>query len=233
MEVPRTFTTWIGARTPWRILNWLRQRSPSTFQRLVYGTPNLNTADHWDERWNRHGTAGFRATGEAQPLRDRAVRAVPPGSDVLDVGCGVGETIALLRDQRRCRCSGCDIAASAAAAVTAQGMTGRVSVLPDIDFPDEAFDVVICTETLEHVTDAAGTVRSLRRVLRPEGLLLMSVPDGSVDEEASHVHRFTEASIRRLLSRYFSVVSIELVELEKPSAPSFFIVARPLPAGPQ
>jgi ubiquinone/menaquinone biosynthesis C-methylase UbiE len=219
--------SWIGNHTPWRILGFLRKHFPSAYQRLRYGTPNLNTEEHWDDAWKRHGIQGFRATGEAQTLRERVVQTVPQGAAVLDVGCGVGETMILLRDQRDCQCSGLDIAPSAISGVLSKGMTAKLATLPNIPYPDGAFDVVVCTETLEHVSDAAGTLREVHRVLKPEGLLIMSVPDGRLDEEDSHVHRFTDASLRRLLDRRYTLLSLESLDSkESDVAPSLFVVAR-------
>ena len=46
-----------------------------------------------------------------------------------------------------------------------------------LPFRDAAFDRVICTETLEHVDDDAVLARELARVLKPGGILAISVPD--------------------------------------------------------
>ncbi len=46
-----------------------------------------------------------------------------------------------------------------------------------LPFADGQFDCVICTETLEHVPDDRVVARELVRVLRPSGLLVISVPD--------------------------------------------------------
>jgi SAM-dependent methyltransferase len=46
-----------------------------------------------------------------------------------------------------------------------------------LPFADAAFDRVICTETLEHVDDDAVLARELHRVLKPGGILAVSVPD--------------------------------------------------------
>jgi SAM-dependent methyltransferase len=45
-----------------------------------------------------------------------------------------------------------------------------------LPFPDDAFDVVTCLETLEHDRDPFGTVREMRRVLKPGGALVLTVP---------------------------------------------------------
>ena len=46
-----------------------------------------------------------------------------------------------------------------------------------LPFKDGAFDRVICTETLEHVDDEHVLARELARVLKPGGILAISVPD--------------------------------------------------------
>ena len=45
-----------------------------------------------------------------------------------------------------------------------------------LPFKDESFDVVVCAETLEHVLDPVRVMREVYRVLRRQGILLMTVP---------------------------------------------------------
>merc|ERR1712070_783770 len=40
-------------------------------------------------------------------------------------------------------------------------------------FPNDTFDVVVCSDVLEHITDLRKVLREFRRVLRPGGLLLV------------------------------------------------------------
>lgn len=51
-----------------------------------------------------------------------------------------------------------------------------------IDFPDESFDVVICSHVLEHVDDDRKAMRELRRITRPKGWALLVSP---VDYDAA------------------------------------------------
>jgi len=46
----------------------------------------------------------------------------------------------------------------------------------NLKFPDEHFDCVICTETLEHVDDIYQAASEIKRVLAKDGLLFISVP---------------------------------------------------------
>jgi SAM-dependent methyltransferase len=63
--------------------------------------------------------------------------------------------------------------------LTADLDPGRADVQMDIaaiDFPDGQFDVVLCSNVLEHVPDDARAMRELRRVLVPSGFALIDVP---------------------------------------------------------
>ena len=60
-----------------------------------------------------------------------------------------------------------------------------------LPFPDGSFDQVICTETLEHVPDDRAIVCELMRVLKPGGVLAVSVPD-----------EYSERLLWRLSPRY-------------------------------
>jgi 2-polyprenyl-3-methyl-5-hydroxy-6-metoxy-1,4-benzoquinol methylase len=194
---------------PWRVMSWLNRHWPHAFHRLQYGISNINTAEHWDAAWRQHGHEGYRATGEDWAVRTRILAEVPDGARVLDVGCGVGELLALLHERRGCRCHGLDIAPAAIEAVRARGFVGEVAMLPTVPFADAAFDVVTCTEVLEHVSDARATLRELRRVLAPSGRVLVSVPDGAVDDDDAHVHRFTARRLERALRAHFRDVHVE------------------------
>lgn len=88
----------------------------------------------------------------------------------------------------------------------------RATIVGDLtrpgDLPVEAFDCVILTQTLQHVFDAAGALSSVRRTLRPGGVLLCTVPGISqisrydMDRWGDY-WRFTTLSLRRLSEAAF------------------------------
>ncbi len=71
--------------------------------------------------------------------------------------------------------------------------------LQNIARPDASYDVIICNHVLEHVPDYRAALRELRRVLNPDGFLLLSFPDpyrrdrtedwGYPDPEQHHHYR--------------------------------------------
>jgi SAM-dependent methyltransferase len=80
-----------------------------------------------------------------------------------------------------------------------------------MSFPDDSFDIVICSHVLEHVPDDAAAMRELRRVLRPGGAALLLVPEatdgGPTDEDpevvdpAARNERFGQWDHVRLYAR--------------------------------
>jgi ubiquinone/menaquinone biosynthesis C-methylase UbiE len=102
-----------------------------------------------------------------------------PGDRLLDLGCGEGHFVAAAR-AAGAEVVGVDIAEAALerARVLVPGADLRL-VEPDGSLPlaHAAVDVVWCSEVLEHVPDTIALLTEVRRVLRPGGRLLLTVPD--------------------------------------------------------
>jgi 2-polyprenyl-6-hydroxyphenyl methylase/3-demethylubiquinone-9 3-methyltransferase len=99
-------------------------------------------------------------------------RADRPGALLVDVACG-GGLMASHVARRGYRHVGLDLSPSAVAVARRQGVhvvRADASALP---LPDGCADVVVAGEVLEHVTDLAGVVGEVCRVLRPAGLLVI------------------------------------------------------------
>lgn len=99
------------------------------------------------------------------------------GKRVVEVGCGDGALLALLKSH--CEVQGVEASESGIAACAARGIPVHhldASNAP-LPFSDRSFDIVVCLETLEHLTDPYHALTEMRRVLRPEGRLICSVPN--------------------------------------------------------
>ena len=71
-----------------------------------------------------------------------------------------------------------------------------------IPFADEWFDGLLCTQVLEHVPTPDGLLAEMRRVLRPGGLLLLTVPFVWEEHEKPwDFARYTSFGVRDLLER--------------------------------
>lgn len=60
---------------------------------------------------------------------------------------------------------------------TELGVDVQTGDLESIRFPDAAFEVVTLWEVIEHLPDPRTTPREIRRILRPDGRLILSTPD--------------------------------------------------------
>jgi SAM-dependent methyltransferase len=181
-------------------------------------------------------------------------RYLKPGKSnrILDVGCGTGTMLGYL--SRYGHAQGIDADEQAVRFCLERGVRDvqqvTASILP---FEDGTFDLVTILDVLEHIDDDAGTLRELHRVLRPGGLLLVSVPAyrflwGPQDEISNHKRRYVAGTLRgrlveagfrvRSLS-YFNtilfpvVAAIRLLRPYRPGSPglkSDFTMTRPGPA---
>ncbi len=149
---------------------------------------------------------------EGRPWEFEARRAlleaeVRSGDRVLDLGSGAGDFLALLDDA-----VGVEIAEAAA---RLSGADVRL-LEPDgtLPFGHGEFDLVWCSEVLEHVPDALGLLQETRRVLKQDGRLLATVPyhgrfqaaaialtrfEAHFDPLGQHVRFFTRRSLATTL----------------------------------
>lgn len=101
----------------------------------------------------------------------------PGEGRVLDVGCGEGVVTGMIRQAfPRANVMGLDHGHALLALVRPE--LARVGLVAgsayELPFPDDAFDLVVATETLEHLEDPAAALREIARVGR--GRVLLTVP---------------------------------------------------------
>jgi SAM-dependent methyltransferase len=103
----------------------------------------------------------------AHQLRAEIARLLQGRDDahVLDIGCGAKPYLPFVAPYAG-RYVGVD---------TAEGpYVDHVTPAEQLPFEDEAFDLVLCTQVLEHVQDPAAVLSEIHRVLRPGGAVLLS-----------------------------------------------------------
>jgi SAM-dependent methyltransferase len=152
----------------------------------------LAAADvHW---WYRGRRRILRAELEALDI--------PPGSRLLDAGCGSGQTLALLAEFGDVM--GIDPDQRSVTLAVARGRRAIVAALPELPFADGTFAVSTCLDVLEHLDDDRAALIELRRVTAPDGALLVSVPAYPVlwsdhDIANEHVRRYRAAGLRSVV----------------------------------
>jgi SAM-dependent methyltransferase len=122
---------------------------------------------------------------------------------VLEIGCGAGGMLGPL--QRYGTVHGLDVDRECVAFCRQRGfervLCGSGYELP---FQDASFDLVALFDTMEHIPDEARALAEVRRVLRPGGIVFVSVPAyqwlwSQNDRIAHHHRRYTRSRLRRAL----------------------------------
>jgi SAM-dependent methyltransferase len=121
---------------------------------------------------------------------------LPTNARVLDVGTSTGTNLRMLRDLGFTCVEGLDQSEEAVRWCAEKGYgkvtLGNVCRLP---FGDEEFDLVLATDIVEHVDDDAAALLEIRRVLKPTGHALITVPSfqllwGMQDDISQHKRRY-------------------------------------------
>ena len=131
------------------------------------------TYDWVDVADNLRGLESFFHRNRRRVIRD-LVKRFSAGRPMLDAGCGTGLNLQGLPAGS----TGLDLNPRNLAMVRERlplhtAVEGDLEAMP---FADASFATVICTEVLEHVPDPRLALREIRRVLKPGGVLIGSVP---------------------------------------------------------
>lgn len=122
-----------------------------------------------------------REEGKGMAFASR-LRRIKETGNFLDVGCATGFFINGLRKHCRWNVFGTDFGGPAVRfAREVLGLDVRPGDLAGAGFPDAFFDYVHVNNVLEHVLDPLSLLRECRRVIRPDGVFFLSVPNGAND----------------------------------------------------
>jgi SAM-dependent methyltransferase len=169
---------------------------------------------------------------------------------VLDAGCATGWSTALLAGHAR-HATGIDSSPQAIAEAERNhggAATFRQADLTRLPFDDDEFDAVVCFEAIERVAEPGRALDELRRVLRPDGLLLISCANRNVYPPGNplHVHMYAPDELEAALCERFASVAIhrqqtylasllcanEILEARDPARPIRSEVAKAIAQAP-
>ena len=171
------------------------------------------TGEFYDDMWQRYGH--LDASSPAAFHRRRLIvelcqRHAPNAQRLLDAGAGRGELLhALGRAFPAATLCASDVSSASVAETRRLNPTFEV-VQMDLTTPDfeqafnalqGRFDLVTCSEVVEHIPDDRLAVRRLASLLAPGGTLLITVPGGKMsrfDELIGHQRHYREATLREL-----------------------------------
>jgi SAM-dependent methyltransferase len=154
------------------------------------------------------------------PLTDwleQEARATPEGSRLLDVGCGRKPYYPVFADSVSAYV-GVDMVENPVAE-----LLGPIEALP---VEDGSFDVVLCTQVLEHSDDPAQAVKELRRVTAPGGRVLASTHGTWVYHPSPQDYwRWTHTGLERLFHQNGEWASVEVRAAQGTAATLTMILA--------
>jgi methionine biosynthesis protein MetW len=141
---------------------------------------------------------------------------IEDGNNVFDLGCGDGTIGTLLKQTHAITIDGCDI--SEVALERAQNDYRNVYELniddEEIPVNSSSYDVVICTDVLEHTLSPIRGLNEIKRLLKDDGVAVISVPNygfvryrinslvgkiPSIIKDERHYNTFTISRLRYLL----------------------------------
>jgi SAM-dependent methyltransferase len=188
-------------------------------ERAVYDRMAEIDEDHW---W-------FTAR---RKIVDKVIRTqVSPREHarILEVGCGTGSNLTLLKRFGAVDAIEPDDGARALASVRG-GIEVKGGLLPDgVKLDDGAYDMIAMLDVLEHIPDDHAALKALRSKLRPGGKLLLTVPAmpwlwSAHDAAHHHQRRYTGSSLAAVVTgcgyriryqSYFNTVLFPLIVLAR------------------
>ena len=139
---------------------------------------------------------------------------------MLEFGCGGGRLLNTIADHPELSLDGCDIRPLGYEPTTS--LHPRRCGRRTLPYDDASFDVVVLFDVLEHVFDPAAVIKSVRAVLKPQGVVVSFTPledqplsfyrmyrrvlgDDLYVDTKEHVHVFSEASLRQVVETEFVI----------------------------
>jgi SAM-dependent methyltransferase len=160
-------------------------------ERIVYDRMAELDRKHWWYRARRQVLAA---------LIERKI-ALPLDARILEIGCGTGHNLDMLKRFGRVDATEIDGAARMIASERL-GHAVRDAALPALKgVPDRSYDLVAILDVLEHVEEDRAALASMAEKLRPGGRILVTVPAhpwmwSAHDEVNHHKRRYTRRSLR-------------------------------------
>jgi SAM-dependent methyltransferase len=152
---------------------------------------------HWWYKGRRKIIASF-VEEICRNFKDRRPR-------ILDAGCGTGANLMLLSQFGETE--GVDVSPDALAFCRQRGLENvRLGTAEQLPYEDGRFDLVTALDVVEHIDDDVAGLREFRRVLKPDGRILLFVPTfmflwGLQDDVSHHRRRYRLPELRKVVEK--------------------------------
>jgi SAM-dependent methyltransferase len=191
--------------------------------------------------FNYVSTAMCSLGSSAERLQEQIAFFGPSAPDrarILEIGCATGELAEAVIERLR-------PASYEAVEISPAGLQAarhldklHVQPLPEVlehGGIEPGFDLILISHVLEHLLDPAAQLRAMVSVLNPQGTVFVEVPNISgnprlpIDDNRSHLHFFTTASLSKMLANAgLNVIAIETgAFLDARYADALRVIAKP------
>lgn len=187
---------------------------------------NINTQKYWDNTWRKEKIIPNN-TRLYPDAFGKIASLIPNAAKVADIGCGIGLLLKRLKIEKKCDCVGIDISREAIITVKEEGMSGIIARVPPVPLPSNAFDVVIATEILEHISNPKYLILEMSRIAKSPGIILITVPDNALHPhtEREHIRTFNTDKLNKLLKNIFKNNSIEIFTVKEKKEKFYRLIA--------
>jgi len=131
---------------------------------------------------------------------------------VLDIACGVGYGSAAMLHAGASSVIGIDISPTACQhAKSIYGVDARIGDALEISLPPHSIDTIVSFETIEHLKDPEQFIQECKRVLKPNGILIISTPNinnyrNECKKNIFHINELSKDEFFSLIKNYFAHV---------------------------
>jgi 2-polyprenyl-3-methyl-5-hydroxy-6-metoxy-1,4-benzoquinol methylase len=127
---------------------------------------------------------------------------------ILDIGCGPGFVIkSLLKNSnfKEVMCvDSSKVAIQKLKEIFPEAKTMILNIVED-DFANLIdFDVIFCTEVIEHIPDYENVLEKIKNLMSDRTLFILTIPDGRLDQSMYHVNFFSKISLEVILKKIFT-----------------------------
>ncbi|MEJ7861512.1 MAG: class I SAM-dependent methyltransferase [Pyrinomonadaceae bacterium] len=172
------------------------------------------SVEFWEENWHQAEFEEYRRFCDKDPLKPFFEQYAPPGSLMLEGGCGIGHIVDYY-SERGVKVIGLDFAQKTLHKLHSHRKqlllcAGDIAALP---FSDDTFDVYYSGGVVEHFeSGATQALKECKRVLRSDGVLLIGVP----------YHNLVRQALSYVKKEEYQVVTKSEADLKSQNGRSFF-----------
>lgn len=170
---------------------------------------NPNTAEEMDLHYEKLIKKGERIN---EWMFSYLEPYIPKTGNILEIGCGLGTTLMWIKERSQASLFGLDIS-RVAIDYCNNNLEGEYSCIRGEDWLEkETYDLIINSQTLEHVDDPIKIIMNMALSLKDGGVLFITVPwpNSNLDNGVfKHYWRFFPDDFRRLLGK------VEIIQPDK------------------